>query len=111
MARATWNGQVIAESDQTEVVEGNHYFPPDSINKEFFVESSTTTVCGWKGTANYYSLKVGDGTNDDAAWYYAEPKEQAANIRGYVAFWKGVTVEDTPGQQTNETSGGGTCEI
>jgi len=90
--KAIWNGVVIAESDQTIVVEGNHYFPPDSLHKEFFKPSTTTTVCGWKGTANYYTLEVNGKQNVDAAWYYASPKEAAKQIAGYVAFWKGVTV-------------------
>lgn len=93
MTKAVWNGQVIAESDETELVEGNHYFPEDKIHKQFFEPSSTTSVCGWKGTANYYTLRVDGQENVDAAWYYADPKEEAQNIRGHVAFWKGVTVE------------------
>jgi uncharacterized protein (DUF427 family) len=94
MPKAIWNNTVIAESDQTEVVDGNHYFPPESINKEYFKENSSTTVCGWKGTANYYDVVVGDQTNQGAAWYYAEPKSAAANIKGHIAFWKGVQVND-----------------
>ena len=97
MPRAIWNGQVIAESSSTELVEGNHYFPPDSIAKNYFVPSETTSVCGWKGTARYYTLDVDGKLNQDAAWFYPEPKERAANIRDYVAFWKGVQVEDTQG--------------
>ncbi len=93
MAKASWNGQIIAESNQTEVVEGNHYFPPDSLNQEFFQSSDQTSVCGWKGTANYYDVTVDGETNPGAAWYYADPKPEAANIKDYVAFWKGVTVE------------------
>ncbi len=93
MPKATWNGAVLAESDQTEVVEGNHYFPPDSLCKDYFRESDHSTVCGWKGAAGYYDVVVDGQVNQQAAWYYAEPKEAAANIRGYVAFWKGVTVE------------------
>lgn len=92
MPKATWNGAVLAESDQTEIVEGNHYFPPESINREHFRDSETTTVCGWKGTANYYTVEVAGEQNPDAAWYYASPKPEAANIAGYVAFWKGVEV-------------------
>lgn len=94
MAKAIWNGQVVAESEHTEKVEGNHYFPPDSINSEFFSDSPTTTVCGWKGTAKYYNLVVDGQTNADAAWFYPEPKSDAANIKAHVAFWKGVKVED-----------------
>lgn len=92
MATATWNGTVIAESSSTEVVEGNHYFPPDSIRKEFFQPASNTTVCGWKGTANYYDIVVDGQTNEGAAWYYATPLPEADNIKGYIAFWKGVDV-------------------
>ena len=92
MPKATWNGKLLAESDQTEIVEGNHYFPPDSITKECFRESNTTTVCGWKGTASYYDVVVDGEVNNDAAWYYPTPKEAATNITGYVAFWKGVEV-------------------
>jgi len=93
MAKATWNGAVIAESDRTEVVEGNHYFPSDSIKKEYFQESSTHTTCPWKGVASYYNVTVAGQTNKDAAWYYPTAKEKAKNIEGYVAFWKGVKVE------------------
>ena len=92
MATATWNGKTIAHSDNTVVVEGNHYFPADAIVCEFFEESPTTTVCGWKGTANYYTLNVEGQRNEDAAWYYADPKPDAAHIQGHVAFWKGVEV-------------------
>lgn len=91
--RATWNGQVIAESDKTVVVENNHYFPADAIKKEFFQDSNTHTTCGWKGTASYYSVVVDGKENKDAAWYYPTPKDAANNIKGYVAFWKGVKVE------------------
>ena len=94
MPKAVWNGTVLAESDKTEIVEGNHYFPPDSIDQQFFQNSSTESFCGWKGTAKYYSLHVGGEVNEDAAWYYADPKPAADNIKGYVAFWKGVTVEE-----------------
>jgi uncharacterized protein (DUF427 family) len=90
--KAVWNGVVIAESDKTIVLEGNHYFPPEAIHKEFFKPSSTTTVCGWKGTANYYTVEVNGKQNADAAWYYATPKDAAKQIAGYIAFWKGVTV-------------------
>ena len=92
MVRATWNGQVLAESDETVVVEGNHYFPPSSLNRELFRESDTTSVCPWKGVANYYTLAVEGEENADAAWYYAAPKPEAENIRDHVAFWKGVEV-------------------
>ena len=93
MARAIWNNTVVAETDAFETVEGNVYFPPGTIKREFFKPSATKTTCGWKGEASYYTLKVGDKLNPDAAWYYPDPKEAAANIRGYIAFWKGVTVE------------------
>lgn len=90
--KAIWNGQVLAESDNTVVVEGNHYFPPQSISKELFKESSTHTVCPWKGKASYYTLEVDGQQNKDAAWYYPETSELAKNIKGYIAFWKGVEV-------------------
>ncbi len=90
--KAIWNNKVIAESDQTLVIEGNHYFPSDSIQNEYFRESATQTQCPWKGTANYYSLSVDDKENADAAWYYPEPTELAKNIKDYVAFWNGVEV-------------------
>ncbi len=92
MVEAKWNGAVIARSDDTVVVEGNHYFPLEAVNAAMLKPSATTTVCGWKGTAQYYSLVVDGAENRDAAWYYAEPKEKAAAIKGRVAFWKGVTV-------------------
>ncbi|QDT10269.1 DUF427 domain-containing protein [Planctomycetes bacterium K23_9] len=93
MAKAIWQGTVLAESDDTKVVEGNHYFPPDSIVREHFKPSDHTTVCGWKGTASYYDLSVGTEQNKQAAWYYPEPKDAVAEIRDYVAFWKGVQVQ------------------
>ena len=93
MARATWNGRVIAESDEIELVEGNVYFPPSTVRREFLRESETHTVCGWKGRASYYDLEVGGQRNRDAAWYYPAPREAASRIAGYVAFWHGVTVE------------------
>jgi uncharacterized protein (DUF427 family) len=92
MAKAVWNGAVLAESDKTEVVEGNHYFPPESLNKQYYQPSETTSVCGWKGMANYYNIEVDGESNPDAAWYYATPKPEAAKIKGYIAFWKGVEV-------------------
>jgi uncharacterized protein (DUF427 family) len=91
--KATWRGTTLAESDDTVVVEGNHYFPADSIKPEHFKESQTHTVCPWKGTASYYDVVVDDEVNKDAAWYYPDPKEAAANIKDHVAFWKGVVVE------------------
>ena len=111
MPKAIWNGQTVAESDVTEMVEGNHYFPPDSLHREFFETSPTTTVCGWKGTAHYYTLNVQGKKNPDAAWYYPTPKEAAAQIQNHVAFWKGVTVVDTPDQQVNQAGDTGACEL
>jgi uncharacterized protein (DUF427 family) len=92
VAKATWNGTIIAESNATVEVEGNQYFPAESVKKEFLRESKTHTVCPWKGTASYYSLEVNGKTNPDAAWFYPETSEAAKNIKGYVAFWKGVSV-------------------
>ncbi len=92
--KAIWNGKVIAESDDTVVVEGNHYFPPEAIKKEFYKESSTHSVCPWKGTASYYTLEVDGKENPDAAWYYPEVSELAKGIKGRIAFWKGVEVTD-----------------
>ncbi|QCI79973.1 DUF427 domain-containing protein [Hankyongella ginsenosidimutans] len=92
MMEARWNGQTIARSDATVVVEGNHYFPIDSVNPVFLKPSGAKTVCPWKGTAHYYTLVAGGAENADAAWYYPETKPEAAHIRGYVAFWRGVTV-------------------
>jgi uncharacterized protein (DUF427 family) len=90
--KAIWNGATLAESDETVVVEGNHYFPADSVNRAYLSESATQSVCPWKGTANYYTIEVDGQTNQDAAWYYPAPKEAAAEVRDRVAFWKGVTV-------------------
>ena len=90
--KAIWNGQVIAESNETLVVEGNHYFPADSIKMEFFKKSKTHTTCPWKGLASYYTLDVDGNENADAAWYYPSASELAKKIEGYVAFWKGVEV-------------------
>lgn len=90
--KAIWNGQVIAESDDTLVVENNHYFPAESIDKAYFKESDTHTTCPWKGVANYYTVEVGGESNKDAAWYYPSASDLAKNIEGYVAFWKGVEV-------------------
>lgn len=92
MPKATWNGAVLAESDDTRVVEGNHYFPPESLNQAHFAGSDHTSVCGWKGTARYFDVVVDGQTNPAAAWYYPEPKAAASEIAGYVAFWKGVRV-------------------
>lgn len=93
--KAIWKGQVLAESDKTVVVENNHYFPADSISQEFFQPSSKTSICPWKGDASYYSIKVGNEENQDAAWYYPAPKEAAKEIKDHVAFWKGVEVVES----------------
>lgn len=90
--KAIWKNQVLAESDQTIEIEGNHYFPPESVRKEFFRESQTQTFCSWKGLASYYDIVVDGEVNKDAAWYYPEPKEPAKRIKNYVAFWRGVKV-------------------
>jgi uncharacterized protein (DUF427 family) len=90
--KATWNGAILAESDDTVVIENNHYFPIESINKDYLAESSHTSRCPWKGTASYYSIEVGGKRNENAAWYYPEPLKAAEEIRGRVAFWKGVVV-------------------
>jgi uncharacterized protein (DUF427 family) len=91
--KAIWKDQVIAESEDTVVVEGNHYFPPDSIDRSFFESSDTTTICPWKGTASYYHVSVGGEKNSDAAWTYPTPKPAAEEIRDRIAFWRGVVVE------------------
>ena len=93
MPKATLNGTVVAESNETEVVEGNHYFPPNSIKKEYFKTSETTSVCPWKGTASYYHVEVDGARSDDAAWYYPTAKDAAKQIEGFVAFWRDVVVE------------------
>ena len=92
--KAVWNNTVIAESNETIEVEGNQYFPAETINKEYFQPSETHSVCGWKGTANYYDVVVDGNANKDAAWYYPDTKADAKNIEGYVAFWKGVKVTE-----------------
>ncbi len=91
--KATWNGQIIAESGDTVVVEGNHYFPKDALKSQYLEPSDTKSRCPWKGEASYYTLKVDGKRNQDAAWYYPAPKEAAAEIKDRVAFWKGVVVE------------------
>ncbi|HEY0421211.1 MAG TPA: DUF427 domain-containing protein [Acetobacteraceae bacterium] len=91
--KAIWNDQVVAESDDIVTVEGNAYFPAGALDQSLILPSDHTSQCGWKGLANYYTLKVGGQTNPDAVWYYADPKPAADNIRGRVAFWKGVTVK------------------
>lgn len=93
--KAIWNNRVLAESSETIVVENNHYFPPQSINKEYFQESDYHTTCPWKGEASYYTIKVEGEENENAAWYYPKTKALANNIEGYVAFWKGVEVKES----------------
>ncbi|MFZ4379138.1 MAG: DUF427 domain-containing protein [Polynucleobacter sp.] len=90
--KAIWNNEILANSNDTIVVEGNHYFPPASLNMQFFNQSEKNTICSWKGTASYFNLEVNGQSNADAAWYYPEPKSAANNIAGYIAFWKGVQV-------------------
>lgn len=90
--KAIWNGTVLAESDDTVVVEGNHYFPAESLRRDYFASSSTHTRCPWKGIASYYTIQVGEARNPDAAWFYPDPKEAAEHIRNRVAFWRGVEV-------------------
>ena len=92
--KAIWKDTVMAESNETILLEGNHYFPPDSIKKEYFRESSTHTACPWKGEASYYDIVFNQEVNTDSAWYYPEPKEAAKQIKGYVAFWNGVEVKE-----------------
>ena len=92
--KAVWQGKVLAESDKTVIVEGNHYFPPDAIKREYFAPSDTHSTCHWKGVASYYHVRVGDSSNADAAWYYPEPKEAAKAIKDHVAFWRGVKVSE-----------------
>lgn len=91
--KATWNNATLAESDKTIVIEGNHYFPPDAIKEDHFQPSEKHTICPWKGEASYYNVVVDGQVNKDAAWYYPEPKDAAAEIKNYVAFWRGVRVE------------------
>ena len=92
--KANWNGEVLAESNETIVIEGNHYFPPETINQDFFKSSDNHTTCPWKGLANYYDVVVGMDVNRDAAWYYPEPKDAAQEIKDHVAFWQGVSVTE-----------------
>ena len=94
MPKAIWNGTVIAESDDVRQVEGNHYFPPESIRKEFFTESDTKSVCPWKGTASYYHIEVDGALNKDSAWYYPDPSEAAMNIKDHLSFWRGIEIQD-----------------
>jgi uncharacterized protein (DUF427 family) len=92
MSQAIWHDTVLAESDRCEIVEGNYYFPPDAIHKEYFQPSATHTTCPWKGVASYYSITVDGKVNPDAAWYYPKAKDAAKNVEGYIAFWRGVQV-------------------
>ncbi len=92
--KAVWNGHVIAQSNETVELEGNHYFPPNSINRDFIVDSGKQTTCPWKGEASYYSLQIDNEINKDAAWYYPSPKDAASQIKDYVAFWKGVEIQN-----------------
>ena len=92
--KATWENTVVAQSNETIVVEGNHYFPPDSINPEYFAPSDAHTTCPWKGVASYYHVKVGEKVNSDAAWFYPQPKDAAKSIKNYIAFWRGVKIAE-----------------
>lgn len=94
MVKAMWNGAVIAESEDTVMVEGNHYFPRESVDARYLKDSTMSSACPWKGTASYLTLEVDGAVNADAAWYYAEPKSRAASIKGHLAFWRGVTIEN-----------------
>jgi len=105
MVRAMWNGEVIAESDDTVVVEGNHYFPPEAVDRRYLRESTTESRCPWKGTASYYSVVVAGEENHDAAWYYPEPSPAAREIAGRIAFWRGVTVERARPESAGEPAG------
>ncbi len=92
MPKALWKDTVLAQSERTVMVEGNHYFPPDSVNGEYFAESESHTICPWKGVASYYTIKVNGSENYDAAWFYPKPSQAAKTIKDYVAFWRGVQV-------------------
>ena len=94
MAKATWNGEVIAESKDTIIIEGNHYFPPESVRKDFLQESDHQSVCPWKGDASYFHVEINGERNENAAWYYPNPKEAASQIKDYVAFWRGVEIQE-----------------
>jgi uncharacterized protein (DUF427 family) len=99
--QAVWNDAVVADSDQTIVVEGNHYFPEESLNQEFFTPTSTHTICPWKGRASYYTVDVDGVASADAAWYYPKPSPLARKVEGRVAFWRGVQVRRAPERQTS----------
>src|SRR5690348_17019657 len=107
MVRAVWNGAVLAESDRTVNLEGNHYFPPESLHREYFTGSATTSVCPWKGQARYHHVRVDGAVNHDAAWCYPDPRPAAGKIAGHVAFWHGVRVEHVPGAGEEARSGAG----
>jgi uncharacterized protein (DUF427 family) len=110
MFQAVWQGTVLAESDQTVKVEGNHYFPPQSLRREFLTPSATTSTCPWKGTASYYDVTVAGQVNKDAAWYYPRPSPAAAQIEGHVAFWHGVRVRRvSDGSQAGDGTGRGSA--
>lgn len=94
MPKAIWNGVILADSDETVVVDGDHYFPPETLKKDHFEESHTRTICPWKGQATYFNVVVNGAMNKDAAWSYLDPKPAAEKISGYVAFWRGVQVVD-----------------
>ena len=94
MVKAVWKGNVIAESDDVEIIEGNYYFPPDAVKNDLLVDSETTSICPWKGEANYYDIVIDKQINKNAAWYYPNPKPKASKIKDYVAFWKGVKIEE-----------------
>jgi uncharacterized protein (DUF427 family) len=104
MFRATWHGTVLAETDRTIKLEGNHYFPAESLRREFFTDSTTTSTCPWKGQARYYDVRVNGSVNRDAAWYYPHPSAAAQQIGGHVAFWRGVRVEQA-GRPAGDTAG------
>jgi uncharacterized protein (DUF427 family) len=107
MLRAVWNGAVLAEAEDTVKVEGNHYFPAESLNREYFTKSDTTSTCPWKGTARYYDVTVDGKVNRDAAWYYPQPCPAASQISGHVAFWHGVRVQRVGSTDGDSTRGGG----
>ncbi|MEM9827753.1 MAG: DUF427 domain-containing protein [Planctomycetota bacterium] len=109
MAVAKWNGVVLAQSEDTVIVDGNHYFPADSLKADLFRDTDHHTTCGWKGVASYKSIEVDGKLNENAAWYYPDPKPEAENIRDRVAFWKGVEVVADGGQ--DQTPAGASCEV
>ncbi len=110
MAKATWNGVVLAEAAKTKVMEGNLYFPPESVNQEYLTRSAATSICGWKGTAHYYDVVVDGKVNEQAAWYYPTPKSEAAEIAGHVAFWNGVEVDSAEGSD-EDLGEGKSCSV